>query len=42
MLEKSSKEQLGLDGVIIIKELISPAELESWVSLFLEKDLNDF
>ena len=42
ILEKSSKEELGLDGVIIIKELISPAELESWVALFLEKDLKIF
>ncbi|SFI09376.1 polysaccharide biosynthesis protein [Halpernia frigidisoli] len=42
LIEKSTKEELGLDGVIIIKELISPADLESWVSLFLEKDLKIF
>lgn len=42
VIEKSTKEQLGLDGVIIIKELISPSELESWVALFLEKDIKIF
>jgi FlaA1/EpsC-like NDP-sugar epimerase len=41
-LEKKSKKELGIDGVIIIKELISDSELQNWVSLFLEKDLKIF
>ncbi|WP_417431368.1 polysaccharide biosynthesis protein [Halpernia sp.] len=41
-LEKKSKKELGIDGVIIIKELISDSELQNWVSLFLEKDLKVF
>lgn len=38
-LEKSSAENLGIDGVLIIKEILSRDEMNSWVSLFLEKDL---
>lgn len=39
---KKTKAQLDIDGVIIIKELISSSELENWVALFLEKDLKIF
>lgn len=42
LLENKSKKELGIDGVIIIQELISDAELESWVALFLEKDIKIF
>ena len=38
-LLKKSKEELGIDGVIIIKELIASADLENLVNIFLEKDL---
>lgn len=41
-LEKSSKEDLALDGVLIIKEVISKEEMNNWVTLFLEKDLQIF
>jgi hypothetical protein len=38
-IEKHSKEELLVDGVIIIKEMMSKDEMNSWVNLFLEKDL---
>ncbi len=41
-IEKHSKEELVVDGVIVIKEMMSKDEMNSWVNLFLEKDLNIF
>lgn len=41
-LQKLSKEQLGIDGVLMIKEMLSPNEMNEWVNLFLEKELKIF
>lgn len=41
-IEDNSKEDLIIDGVIIVKEMMSKDEMNSWVNLFLEKDLNIF
>ena len=38
-LENNSKEFLALDGVLVIKEMMSKDEMTSWVNLFLEKDI---
>ncbi|WP_294244722.1 nucleoside-diphosphate sugar epimerase/dehydratase [uncultured Chryseobacterium sp.] len=41
-IEQHAKEELLIDGVIVIKEMMSKDEMNSWVNLFLEKDLNIF
>lgn len=41
-IEKFSKEELALDGILIVKEMMSKEEMNSWVNLFLEKDLQVF
>ncbi|WP_089854177.1 polysaccharide biosynthesis protein [Chryseobacterium taeanense] len=41
-IEENAKEELLIDGVIIVKEMMSKDEMNSWVNLFLEKDLNIF
>lgn len=41
-IEEATKEDLIIDGVIIVKEMMSKNEMNSWVNLFLEKDLNIF
>jgi len=41
-IEHNTKEGLLIDGVIIIKEMMSKDEMNSWVNLFLEKDLSIF
>lgn len=41
-IEKHTKEELIIDGIIIVKEMMSKDEMNSWVNLFLEKDLNIF
>lgn len=38
-LERNSKDDLLIDGVLLIKEMMSKEEMNSWVNLFLEKDL---
>ena len=38
-LEKYSKDILSIDGIIILKENLTKEETNSWVNLFLEKDL---
>ena len=38
-IEKNSKEDLILDGVLIMRELMTKDEINCWVNLFLEKDL---
>lgn len=37
--ESQTKEQLGIDGIVLMKELLTNQELNDWVNLFLEKDL---
>ncbi|WP_267401728.1 MULTISPECIES: nucleoside-diphosphate sugar epimerase/dehydratase [unclassified Chryseobacterium] len=41
-IEKNTKEELVVDGVLVIKEMMSKDEMNSWVNLFLEKDLQIF
>lgn len=41
-IENSTKDDLVIDGVIIVKEMMAKDEMNSWVNLFLEKDLNVF
>lgn len=41
-IEDYTKEELVIDGVLIIKEMMSKDEMNSWVNLFLEKDLHIF
>lgn len=41
-IENNTKEDLILDGVLIIKEVMTREEMNSWVNLFLEKDLQVF
>jgi FlaA1/EpsC-like NDP-sugar epimerase len=39
---ENTKEDLIIDGVLIVKEMMARDEMNSWVNLFLEKDLNVF
>ena len=41
-IEKNTKDDLLIDGVLIIKEQMTSSEMNSWVNLFLEKDLQVF
>lgn len=41
-IEDNTKEDLALDGVLINKEMMSKEEMDSWVSLFLEKGFQVF
>ena len=41
-IEKHSKEDLILDGVLIMSEMMTKEEINCWVNLFLEKDLQIF
>ncbi|MCW3159877.1 polysaccharide biosynthesis protein [Chryseobacterium oryctis] len=41
-IERNTKEELIIDGVLIVKEMMSKDEMNSWVNLFLEKDLHIF
>ena len=41
-IEKNSKDDLMLDGVVLVKEMMTKEEMNSWVNLFLEKDLQVF
>ncbi len=41
-IEKNAKEDLALDGVLLMKDLMTKEEMNSWVNLFLEKDLQIF
>ena len=38
-IENSTKFDLAIDGVLLIKEAMTKEEMNSWVTLFLEKDL---
>lgn len=39
---KTSKEELEIDGILILKENLSANELTEWVNLFLEKEMEIF
>lgn len=41
-IEESTKEELIIDGVLIVREIISKDEVNAWVNLFLEKGLHVF
>lgn len=41
-IEDNTKEELALDGILIMEEMMSKEEIDFWVSLFLEKDLQIF
>lgn len=41
-LLKRNKQQLGIDGVLLIRELLSKEELDEWVNILLEKDIEIF
>ncbi len=41
-IENNTKEELALDGVLIVEEIMSKEEMDFWVNLFLEKDLQIF
>ena len=41
-IERNKKEDLSIDGVLLMKETMSKEEMNSWVNLFLEKDLQIF
>lgn len=41
-IENNSKEDLSIDGVVIIKEKLSKEEMNSWVNMFLDKNLHVF
>ncbi|MDR6369267.1 FlaA1/EpsC-like NDP-sugar epimerase [Chryseobacterium bernardetii] len=41
-IEENTKEDLIIDGVLIVKEMMARDEMNTWVNLFLEKDLNVF
>lgn len=41
-IEEHSKDDLMVDGVLIVKEMMARDEMNAWVNLFLEKDLNVF
>lgn len=38
-LLKKTKESLAIDGVILVKEILSKEEIEEWINLFIEKDI---
>ena len=41
-IERSTKKDLRIDGVLVLHELMTKEEMNSWVTLFLEKDLQVF
>ena len=41
-IEKSTKDDLVIEGVLLMKETMTKEEMNSWVTLFLEKDLQIF
>lgn len=41
-IEQNTKEDLIIDGVLVVKEMMARDEMNSWLNLFLEKDLNVF
>lgn len=41
-IENSSKDDLLLDGILLVEEMMDKEEMNSWVNMFLEKDLQVF
>lgn len=41
-LIKQSKQSIGVDGVLLIREILDKCELDEWVNLLLEKDIEIF
>lgn len=41
-IERNSKEDLMIDGVLLLQELLTKEEMNCWVTFFLEKDLQIF
>ena len=41
-IERNNKVDLMIDGVLLLKELLTKDEMNCWVTLFLEKDLQIF
>ena len=41
-IERNSKDVLLLDGVLLVEEMMSKEEMNEWVNMFLEKDLQVF
>lgn len=41
-IENTKKEDLRVDGVLLMKELLTKEEMNLWVNLFLEKDIQIF
>lgn len=41
-IENSTKDDLLLDGVLLVEEMMSKEEMNSWVNMFLEKNLQVF
>ena len=41
-IERSSKKDLRIEGVLLLQELLTKEETNLWVNLFLEKDLQIF
>lgn len=41
-IEKYTKEEMGIDGVLIVKDMMTKDEMNDWVTLFLQKDLSIF
>ncbi len=41
-IERNNKVDLMIDGVLLLKELLTTEEMDYWVTLFLEKDLQIF
>ena len=42
ILLKKDKDSLGIEGVLLIKEVLENDELDEWVNIFLEKDIEIF
>lgn len=41
-IEQSSKDSLLLDGILLVEEMMTKEEMNEWVNMFLEKDLQVF
>lgn len=41
-IKNNTKDDLLLDGILLVKEMMTKEEMNNWVNLFLEKDLQVF
>lgn len=41
-IQNNTKDDLLLDGILLVKEMMTKEEMNNWVNLFLEKDLQVF